>query len=354
MASSSGIGQEFGLSELFKEPYIPIVFALAVMIGVRIIVRKVLKPSVPFSPNSEISSKVVLTGIYIYPIKSCKGIALQKAKVGPYGLENDRRWMVYNTETNRFCTQRTMPKMALIAPTFEGENMCLNFPEMPTMKVPISGKRQKQEPIVSDIGIWKDNVRGVDEGDDVAAWISNCLNTPTLRLIRLCDDHDRSIPSNWMHKDMEADRQLVSFADGFPFLLASEESLEDLNKKLPSGVNKLPMLRFRPNFVVKGLDAGFEEDLWTKIKMGSTVFRVTKKCTRCKLTTVDPSKGAFAGDEPLNTLKTYRKGLLEGKDEVCFAQNLVHEDIGGQVTVGMPVEILELQQEQVPATTKLS
>jgi len=357
MASASG-NQGFSIQQFLQEPlqFAPLLLAVGVMIGVRILVRKVLKPAENTNISiTSTSSKVVLTNIYIYPIKSCKGIAVQKAKIGPYGLENDRRWMVYNTSTNRFCTQRVIPIMALIAPSFVGGNMCLDFPTKPTIKVPISGKNQKQEPIVSNIGIWKDDVRGVDEGDDVAAWISDCLQTPGLRLIRMCDNHDRSIPQEWMHKDMEVDRQLVSYADGFPFLLASEESLQELNSRLPSGVDKLPMMRFRPNLVVKGLDAGFEEDTWTKIKIGNTVFRVTKKCTRCKLTTVDPTKGSFAGNEPLNTLGTFRKGFAEvGKDEVCFGQNLVHEEYGGQVEVGLPIEVLDLQTETLPTPMRLS
>jgi uncharacterized protein YcbX len=343
MASSSGNGQEFSLLEQFmKEPlqFLPLGIALVVMIVVRLLVRRAVQPSQePSIPQESASSKIVLTQIFIYPIKSCKGIALQKATIGPFGLENDRRWMVYNSETNRFCTQRVLPKMALIAPSFEGNNLCLNFPDMPTMKIP-TGKNQRQSPIVSNIGIWKDNVRGVDEGDDIASWISDCLQTPGLRLIRMCDNHDRPIPQEWMHKDIKTSQQLVSYADGFPFLLASEESLQELNSRLPSGVDRLPMTRFRPNLVIKGLDAGFDEDKWAKIKIGNATFRVTKKCTRCKLTTVDPEMGAFAGDEPLRTLKTFRKGLLEGKDEVCFGQNLVHERSGGELQLGQAVQVI--------------
>jgi len=230
--------------------------------------------------------------------------------------------------------------MALITPSFAGNNLLLAFPQMPSIKIPISGKTQAQEPIVSNIGLWKNEVRGVDEGDTVANWISDCLQTPALRLIRMCDNHDRTIPEEWMHKDMKQAQQLVSYADGFPFLLASEESLKEVNSRLPSGVNPLPMLRFRPNFIIQGVDAGFEEDTWTKIKIGDNPFRVTKKCTRCKLTTVDFETGTFAGDEPLRTLKTFRKGLLEGKDEVCFGQNLVQESYGGQVKVGQAIQII--------------
>jgi hypothetical protein len=343
MQTSKGNAQELSLGQWFQQDslqFVPLLLALLVMIAVRLWVRKTLKPAQELKSPKSTTNKIVLKQIYIYPIKSCKGIALQTAKIGPFGLENDRRWMVYNTETNRFCTQRTIPKMALISTTFEEDCLVLDYPEMPTMKIAVKGKDQKQEPIVSNIGLWKNEVRGVDEGDSIAEWVSACLKTPGLRLIRMCDNHDRCIPEQWMHKDMKTTQQLVSYADGFPFLLASEESLKDLNSRLPSGVDSLPIMRFRPNFVIEGLDAGFDEDTWSKITIGNTIFRVTKKCTRCKLTTVDPEVGAFAGDEPLKTLKTFRKGLLEGKDEVCFGQNLVHETYGGQVQVGQTLQIL--------------
>jgi len=347
-SASNGNGKEFSFGQIFQKDslqFLPLLLALVVMIAVRLWTRKQLaspsqNPSQKSTSPKSAANKIVLKQIYIYPIKSCKGIPLQQAKITPFGLENDRRWMVYNTQTNRFCTQRVFPKMSLISPSFEGNNLCLDFPQVPTLKIPRSGKDQAQEPIVSNIGIWGDSVRGVDEGDTVANWISDCLMTPSLRLIRMCDNHDRGIPEEWKHKDIKSTAQLVSYADGFPFLLASEESLKEVNARLPSGVDPLPILRFRPNFVIEGLDAGFDEDTWSKIKIGSITFRVTKKCTRCKLTTVDFETGSFAGDEPLRTLKTFRKGLLEGKDEVCFGQNLVQESNGGQVQVGQTIQVI--------------
>jgi uncharacterized protein YcbX len=321
--------------------FLPVALAIVVMILVRVWIRKSFSsPKPPKIAPKSAGNTIILKQIYIYPIKSCKGIPLQRAKITPFGLENDRRWLIYNTETNRFVTQRVIPKMALISPSFEDNYLCLNFPEMPTIKIPRSGKDQAKEPLVSNVGIWGDSVSGVDEGDAVAKWINDCLKQTTLRLIRMPDNHDRSIPKAWMHKDLDSTEQLVSYADGFPFLLASEESLKELNARLPSGVSSLPILRFRPNIVIEGLDAGFDEDTWTKIKIGNSTFRVTKKCTRCKMTTVDFETGAFVGDEPLRTLKTFRKGLLEGKDEVCFGQNLVHEGLEGEVQVGQKVHVV--------------
>jgi len=327
-----------------KDPMqvLPLFAAVFVMIGVRLWVRKALAQKKPKVPKST-TAKIVLTGITIYPVKSCKGITMQQAKVGPFGLENDRRWMLYGTNTKRFITQRQNPRMSLIVPSFKDSHLCLDYPNLPTLKIPLGAGAQRMEPIVENIGIWKSFANGVDEGDEVAAWFSKALehSAEPVRLIRISEGHSRPVPSDWMQTDMKKEQQLVSYADGFAFLLTSNESLSVLNSKLPSDSEKLPMCRFRPNFVVEGLDEGFDEDTWTKIRIGETTFRVVKPCTRCKLTTVDPDKGEFAGEEPLRTLKTFRKGIIEHqKNEVCFGQNLLHETHGSQISVGQRVEVL--------------
>jgi uncharacterized protein YcbX len=111
----------------------------------------------------------------------------------------------------------------------------------------------------------------------------------------------------------------VSFADGFPFLLISEESLADLNGRLAV---PLPMNRFRPNLVVAGCEP-YAEDGWKEIRIGDVKLRVVKPCERCLVTTTDQATGE-RGKEPLRTLATYRK---VGND-VMFGQNVVHENTG--------------------------
>jgi hypothetical protein len=112
----------------------------------------------------------------------------------------------------------------------------------------------------------------------------------------------------------------VSFADGFPFLVISQESLADLNGRLSQ---PLPMNRFRPNLVVAGGEA-FAEDSWKNIEVGGVRLRMVKPCGRCVVTTTDQATTA-RGTEPLRTLATYRK--VDG--EVMFGQNAVHESTGG-------------------------
>jgi uncharacterized protein YcbX len=111
----------------------------------------------------------------------------------------------------------------------------------------------------------------------------------------------------------------VSFADGFAFLLVSEESLADLNARLDS---PLPMNRFRPNLVIAGAEP-FGEDRLDAFRIGDVRFRVVKPCARCVVTTTDQATGE-RGHEPLRTLATFRR--RDG--EVFFGQNVVHEGVG--------------------------
>jgi len=253
--------------------------------------------------------------------------------------------MIYNPESMRFITQRQFPKMALITTTFVDNYLQLDFEGMSTLMIGAKGSVQTRGPVVEDIGLWKVKVKGVDEGDKAAKWFQKVLQSDhPVRLIRMLEDHDRCVPKKWRHEDMA--EELVSYADGFPFLLATEASLADLNSRLPNGTIPLPMRRFRPNFIIQGEVTPFEEDSWKKIQIGNTVFRLSKPCSRCKVTTVDPDKGEFGGEEPLETLKTFRKGIIpKDKDKVFFGQNLVHESTGGSVQIGDPVFILEMSSD---------
>jgi len=145
----------------------------------------------------------------------------------------------------------------------------------------------------------------------------------------------------------------VSFADGYPLMALSEASLADLNQRIArldadEGVRvPLPMNRFRPNIVVSGCDA-FAEDNWRQIQIGDAVFRSTKPCERCVITTVDQAKGEFTGKEPLKTLASYRmaknvmpdrfESLGVGANAALFDQNLIGESIGATISVGDKVE----------------
>jgi uncharacterized protein YcbX len=262
-----------------------------------------------------------VTAIYQYPVKSCRGIALDSARLTPYGLERDRHWMVVDRK-GRFLTQRRFPAMALIVAELSGDGLVLNAPGMTELTVPPADPG----PAVG-IRIWGFESVAPDAGDEAAAWFSAYLDfecrlvAPTERLRRVVE------PA------YEPGGGEIMFADGFPFLLISDASLENLNARLSSPVS---MSRFRPNIVVGGCDP-HAEDRWRRLRIADAlIFRVAKPCSRCTIPNVDPATGA-RGQEPGATLARYRTGE---DGEIYFGQNLVHETRSGTLRVGDPVTVL--------------
>ncbi len=260
----------------------------------------------------------VLSGVYVYPIKSCGGISLQSADLRATGLRDDRRWMLVD-ESGGFMSQRRHPRMALISPRITPDRLVVRAPGMPDLEVPAEGEHGER----IEVEVWGDAQRGVPAGGEADRWFGRYLGFPC-RLVRKPDDDVRPVDSAYAR-----DGDQTSFADGFPLLLISEASLEDLNRRLESPV---PMNRFRPNLVVRGCGP-YAEDGWGEIRAGGAVFRVAEPCPRCAITTVDQESGK-RGKEPLKTLAAYRKA--EG--EVWFGRNLIHTSLG-TVRVGDPVEV---------------
>lgn len=260
----------------------------------------------------------VLSGIHVYPIKSCRGVRVTDACLTGTGLRDDRRWMVVD-EGGGFMSQRAHPRMALISPHLTPDRLVVAAPGMPDLEVPTEGETEER----MDVEVWGDAQRGVPAGREADSWFGRFLGVPC-RLVRKPDDDVRPVDSAYAR---EGDQ--TSFADGFPFLLISEASLEDLNGRLE---NPVSMDRFRPNLVVAGCGP-YAEDGWDEIRIGGAVFRVAEACPRCAITTVDQRTGR-RGKEPLRTLATYRKA--EG--EVWFGRNLIHTT-RGSISEGDPIEV---------------
>jgi len=263
---------------------------------------------------------MILGEINVYPIKSAKGISVQSALVERRGIQFDRRWMVVDS-SGVFLSQRGFPKLALISTHLGSDVLHVNAPGMNTLT--LSLQPGDANPI--RVRVWDDAVDAISAGDEAEKWISKYLNMPS-RLVFMPENSIRHVePESAIHKD------IVSFADGFPLLLISQHSLDDLNGRL---VNPVPMNRFRPNVVVNDSSA-FAEDRWKKIRIGTILFYIVKPCSRCIITTVDQETG-IQGKEPLATLSQYRK--VDGN--VLFGQNIIPESIG-TINVGDRIEIIE-------------
>ncbi len=262
---------------------------------------------------------LTLSSLYRYPVKSLRGESLQHMTVGRRGPEADRQWMLVD-ENGRFLTQRELPRMALIRPQVGDDGLWLSAPDMPDLHV------SDHPGEVLDVQIWRDRCSARSLSASADAWFSSFLQR-ACRLVVMPQETQRQVDMEYARKGDE-----VGFADGFPFLLISRASLDDLNQRLPAPV---PMTRFRPNLVVEGCEP-YAEDNWRRIRIGALEFRVVKPCSRCIIPCVDPNTGERRSNEPLKTLMSYRK---EG-NKVYFGQNLLHDGLG-ELEPGMNVEILE-------------
>ncbi len=248
-----------------------------------------------------------LSEIVIYPVKSCAGVSLPSVSLDRFGPSGDRRWLVVDARGD-FLTQRRLPAMALLRARQDGAGLRLQCGDS-GIDVPVpaagSGRRAVQ--------IWEEQVDADDAGDAAASWLSRQLGLDC-RLVYMGDDVVRPVD-----RDYASSGETVGFADGFPLLLISQASLEDLNSRLGYEV---PMNRFRPNLVVSGCDA-FAEDSWRRIRIGDLEFEVAKPCSRCVIPSIDQ---ATAGKDPAinRVLASYRR--VDGK--VYFGQNLLYRETG--------------------------
>lgn len=261
-----------------------------------------------------------VTGLHVYPVKSCGGTELERAEVDALGIRDDRRWMIVDAR-GRFLTQRTVPHLATIRVALGGGRLVLSAPGRSDLDLPTTRPTVAPEPVI----VWRDTVPGLSMGEEAETWLTSFLGWPA-RLVWMAPETRR--PAK---RDPAGTDPRISFADAYTFLVISRESLNALNARLDV---QLPMNRFRPNIVLEGAGS-FAEDEWTRVRIGAIELDMTGPCARCATTTTDQETGA-RGVEPLRTLATFRR---EGS-EVMFGQNANHRGTG-EIAVGMPVEVLE-------------
>ena len=261
---------------------------------------------------------MTLSHLFVYPVKSLRGLSVNSWPVDEFGFKHDRRWMVID-RSGVALTLRELPRMTLIEPSLKDDQLELTAPGMSKLMVPSESDAELT------VTVWGDSPQALDCGPAASAWLSDFLNAD-VRLVYMPDSSFRRIDRNYC-----VDERRVSFTDGYPFLLISQESLDELNRRLDAPIG---MERFRPNLVVSGASAPHAEDDWKRIRIGVVGFDLVKLCARCAVPTVDPETGE-GGKEPTRTLATYRR--KNGK--VYFGQNLIHDALG-TLAIGDRVEIL--------------
>lgn len=255
----------------------------------------------------------VVSSLFVYPVKSCGGVSCAELRFDRRGPRLDRRWMVVDLD-GKFLTQRQNPKLAGIQPKLTLEDFTREEPELSVSAQGMEELRLPFEPHSrTTVQVWGFSGPAWDLGDEGATWFSDAIGQ-SCRLVRFADDVTRQTSQRHTSQASE-----VAFADGYPALLVSIESLRELNRRLPQPV---PMNRFRPNVVVRDVQP-FAEDTWATVHADNITLSVVKPCERCVITTIDQLTRA-SGKEPLKTLGQFRR---QG-GAVVFGQNCVHHAEG--------------------------
>lgn len=264
-----------------------------------------------------------VASLHLYPVKALKGVDVAEAFVEERGLAHDRRWMIVDA-AGRFISQREHPELATVTATLApgglrlahgGDEIIVPLPPLSPAPLPVT--------------LWKQSIEGYPTAPEADAWLGKVIGAPC----RLVYQGDLRRPVAPQFGGGEA-----SYADGFPLLVTLTESLDDLNKRMGM---PLPMDRFRPNIVIEGAPS-WAEDGWKTLRIGDAVIEFVKPCTRCVVTTTDQRTGERRGNEPLNTLKSFRFLRTPGVTGVAFGQNALVR-AAGWIRIGAPMDILATQ-----------
>ncbi len=271
------------------------------------------------------SKSPLLSQINIYPVKSVGGISLSSSWVEKQGLCFDRRFMVALSD-GAMVTARKYPNMVKVSSSLLPTGIIFTYPGMAPLRLEYSSFKLQQTPAT----VWKDNFAAYTTTDEADDWFSQVLDQRVELLFT--GEQSNRVREKLGHN--------VSFADGYPLLIISQGSLDELNRRSSETHS---MEQFRTNLVV-GSDEPFIEDSWKRIKIGEVEFEAVKPCERCILTTVDVEKGAFReSKEPLNTFSRFRANERGG---VFFGQNLVAKN-EGMIRTGDGIEVLEYKDKEV-------
>lgn len=262
-----------------------------------------------------------LAALGLHPVKSCGALAPREALLVETGFDLDRAWMVVDPQ-GEMLTQREHPKLALVKPTLRLSDLLLKAPGMLGLHLALDAVETPTR-----VRVWDDVVKAWDMGDLAAQWFSDYLGTPA-RVVRFDPDETRLADRAWTG---EAEAP-VEFADGFPLLVASLDSLGDLNRRLAeAGAEPVSMARFRPNLVLSGLQP-WDEDHLDEIEVvtddGPVRLKLVKPCSRCQIPNVDPATGEMQR-EPGRTLAGFRTDARL-KGAVTFGMNAVVLDGAGR------------------------
>ena len=273
----------------------------------------------------------VLSLLFVYPVKSCAGIALESARIAETGLLHDRAWMIVD-QTGCFVTQRQIPHMCWIGTALSDRGLVLSAPGFDPVEVPFD-----QDGPQRLVTVWNDTVLAADMGDAVADWLDAFLGVPgrQFRLVRFADSSPRVSDPEWT-RGVTAPNL---FSDGFPVLVITQGAIDELNRRLHNqGLEPVGVQRFRPNIVLSGLEPHDEDQIGRLVVQtgsGAVALDLVKPCTRCSIPDINPIT-AMAPTGVTATLAGYR-GLARMGGAICVGMNaIVRVGAGRTLHTGLP------------------
>lgn len=265
--------------------------------------------------------------LHIYPVKSCRGIALDRSAVLLEGLKFDREWMIID-DSGRFLTQRELPAMARIATHLEAGFLLLSMFGHGAIRVPL---RYQDGPLVA-ARCWGFAAQALDCGSAAQQWLSQALGTPA-RLVRFSRHDLRPCNAKWTGSIAAR----THFSDGYPILMLGTASVADLRQRMGVDEDSLSIDRFRPNIVVDGLEA-YDEDHIDQFSTIDLTVKLVKPCPRCSIPDLDPVTGQVSGPSPLHTLNSYR---MDARSEgaVLGVNAVLLRGEGSELTAGQELQV---------------
>jgi uncharacterized protein len=279
-----------------------------------------------------------IEALWVFPVKSCAGISMQEVVLTDKGLAFDRAWMVVDAEGDML-TQRELPRMALIQPTLirtelKTTELVLRASGMADLHIPLDDPKTA----TIQVRVWNDVVPAFDMGEAVGVWLTQFLGDGfgPLRLVRFDETHHRVASAQWT----QGVQALNQFSDGFPMLVASAASLDELNARLAQqGVPAVDMRRFRANVVLAGVQAHDEDRVGVMtIATGAdaVLLNPVKPCPRCPIPNINPDT-AVATHAVNDALQVYRQDARV-KGAITFGMNaIVLRGVGQVLRVGQRV-----------------
>jgi uncharacterized protein len=264
-----------------------------------------------------VKTSVTLSALWIYPLKSARGIRVNQAELTPMGLKHDRRWMLIDDQ-GRFLSQRELPAMAQLIITLTPQGFTCHFQDH-QCDIPLL----QQAPATRIVNIWRSEVSAWVYPTAINQWFSERLQK-SCALVYMPESTYRDT------NPLYAPGQRVSFADGYPYLLANAASLNTLNQHLRDADQPaVTMEHFRPNLVLEG-DQPHGEYHWKSLHLQDFVFEVVKPCERCVIVNNDPLSGE-RNKEPLRTMSQHNRF----QNAIIFGQNACSPNSTGTLSVGL-------------------